>query len=91
MDDFKVVAKTPSIWIEHIVSAFIVKEHRPRNYYLGNEYTYHNGQNMWIYGCKTYAKEAVSKVERIYGSLPKESTPLSVTDCHLEMDKSSLL
>ena len=36
-DDFKVVAKNPSIWIEHIASAFIVKEHGPRNYYLGNE------------------------------------------------------
>ena len=32
VDDFKVVAKTTSIWIKQIVSAFIVKEYGPRNY-----------------------------------------------------------
>jgi len=29
--------------------------------------------------------------ERIFGCLPKEGTPLSVKDCHLEMDTSPLL
>ena len=49
IDDFKIVAKNPSIWIKQIASAFIVKEHSPRIYYLDNNYTYHNGQNMWTY------------------------------------------
>ena len=46
VDDFKVVAKNSSYWIDHIASDFIVKQHGPRNYYLGNDYTYHNGKDM---------------------------------------------
>ena len=46
MDDFKVLAKNPSTWIDHIASDFIFKEHGPRNYYLSNDYTYHDGQGM---------------------------------------------
>ena len=46
VDDFKVVANNPSIYIEQIVAAFIAKEHVPRNYYLGNSYNYHAGQHM---------------------------------------------
>ena len=76
LDDFKVVAKNPSIYIEQIVFAFIVKQHGPGNYYLVNDYTYHDGKNIWTYGCQTYTKEVVSKVERINGCLPKESITL---------------
>ena len=91
VDDFKVVAKEPGMWIERIAGAFLIKEHGPRNYYLGNDYTFHDGEDMWTYGCQTYAKEAVAKVERIFGCLPKETTPLPVKDCHPEMDTSPLL
>lgn len=70
VDDFKVVAKNPTMWIDRIASIFLVKEHGPRNYYLGNDYTYHDGQDIWTYGVQTYATEAVSKVERLYGTLP---------------------
>ena len=91
VDDFKVVAKDPMMWIDRIAAAFLVKEHGPRNYYLGNDYTYHDGQDVWTYGCQTYSKEAVARVERIYGCLPKEGTPLPVKECHPEMDTSPLL
>jgi hypothetical protein len=70
---------------------FLVKEQGPRKYYLGNDYTYHDGQDMWIYGSQTYATDAVARVERLYGCLPKGSTPLPVTDCHPEMDTTPLL
>ena len=49
----------------------MVKEHGPRSYYLGNDYTYHDGEDMWTYGCKTYSKEAIDRVERLYGCLAK--------------------
>lgn len=91
VDDFKVVARDPGLWVDRIAGAFLVKEHGPRSYYLGNDYTYHDGEDMWTYGCKTYAKEAIDRVERLYGCLAKESTPLPVMDCHPEMDESSLL
>ena len=42
-------------------------------------------------GGRTYTKDAVDRVERIYGCLPKVSTPIPVTDCHPELDESPLL
>ena len=68
-----------------------MKEGGPRKYYLGNDYTHQEQYNLWTYSGETYAKEAVSRVERIFGCLPKQSTPLPVTDCHPEMDTSPLL
>ena len=32
VDDFKFIAKNPSIWIEQIASAFIVKKYGPIKY-----------------------------------------------------------
>ena len=46
---------------------------------------------MWTYGVRTYAKEELSRVERIYGCLPKESTPMPVTEYHPELDDIPLL
>jgi len=46
---------------------------------------------MWTYGCQTYTKEAVERVERMFRCLAKEGTPLPVKDCHPEMDTSPLL
>ena len=91
VDDFKVVARNPGHWVDRIACIFLIKEHGPRNYYLGNDYTHHDGEDMWTYGCQTYATEAVARVERLYGCLPKVSTPLPVEDCHPEMDTSPLL
>ena len=86
VDDFKIVAKDPKIWIDRIAAIFLIKEHRPRSYYLGNDYTYHDGQNLWTYGVQTYNKEAVSRVECIYRCLPTESNPMSVIECHPGLD-----
>jgi hypothetical protein len=91
VDDFKVVAKEPMIWIDRIASAFLIKEHGPRKYYLGNDYVFHEEHNIWTYGCKTYAKEAIAKVERMFGTLKKVGTPLPKEDCHPELDDSPLL
>ena len=41
IDEFKIVAKDSSPWIDCISSTFIVKEHGPRNYYLVDGYTYY--------------------------------------------------
>ena len=55
------------MWVDHIAGMFLVKEHGPRAYYLGNDYAYHDGEDMWAYNCYTYTKEAISHVERLYG------------------------
>ena len=57
VDDFKVVAKDPSICINQIVSAFVVKEYKSRKYTLSIYYTYHDRQDRWTYGFETYAKK----------------------------------
>ena len=56
-----VVAKDPTVWIDRIAYVFLIKEQGPRKYYLGNDYTFHYGQDMWIYGFQTYATDAVSR------------------------------
>ena len=38
VDDYKVVAKIPEFCVDHIASAFLVKEHSLQHYYLGNDY-----------------------------------------------------
>ena len=62
------------MWVDRIATVFLVKEHGQRNYSLGNDYTYHDGQDTWTYGIQTYSKEAVARVERMYVFLSKEST-----------------
>ena len=91
VDDFKIVAKDAERWLKYISGAFLVKEHGPRKYYLGNDYAFHEAQGLWTYGGKTYTKEAITRVERIFGCLPKQSTPLPIADCHPEVDTSPLL
>ena len=91
VDDFKVVAKDAGMWVDRIAHAFLVKHHGPRSYYLGNDYTYHDGQDVWTSSGRTYTKDAIERVERIYDCLSMESTPLPVTDCHPELDTSPLM
>ena len=91
VDDFKIVAHDANMWMDRIASAFLVKSHGPRDYYLGCDYKFHDGEDMWTYGGTTYTREAVNRVERLYGTLSKESTPLPVTELHPELDTSPLL
>ena len=78
------------MWLKYISGAFLVKEHGPRKYYLGNDYAFHEAQGTWTYGGRTYTKDAITRVERIFGCLPKQSTPLPITDCDPEVDTSPL-
>ena len=70
------------MWVDRIATVFMVKKHGPRNYYLDNYYTYHDGRDTTIYGVQTYAKEAVARVEHLYDCLPMESTHIPVTEYH---------
>ena len=74
-----------------LLPPLLVKEYGPRNHYLSNDYTYYDEQYMLTYSCQTYDKEAIARVERMYGYLPKKSIPLMVTACHLELNTAPLL
>ncbi len=93
VDDFKIVGKDPSKWMRRIEQTFLVKESGPRDYYLGNNYKYHDGLNVWTYGCDKYAAEALRRVEAEFGILAKEKTPMPTKDdqAHPEVDTSPLL
>ena len=89
--EFKIEAKNPFIWIEQIVSVFLIQENGPRNYYICNDYIYHSAQDFWTYCVHTYVKEPDAHMEGVYGYLPKKSTPMLVTECYPELDVTPLL
>ena len=91
VDDFKIVAKDPERWMTHIEQTFLVKESGVRDYYLGNNYKYHEGQDLWSYGCDSYVAEAIKKVEAEFWCLRQTKTPMPTSDCHPELDNTPLL
>ena len=50
VDDFKFVTKDPNIWIDKISKKFLVKSHGPWDYYLDNDYTFYDDEDIWTYG-----------------------------------------
>ena len=69
LDDFKFVAKDPGMWVDCIAGIFLAKEQDLRSYYLGNDYTYHDTEDMWMHNFLTYTKESIAPVERLYDCL----------------------
>ena len=49
VDDFKVVASDAQSWMNKISKILYLKEHGPRQYYLGCDYLYKDGQDLWTY------------------------------------------
>ena len=43
VDDLKLIAKDPSIWIDQISAVLLIKEHGTHKYYLGDTYNHHDG------------------------------------------------
>jgi hypothetical protein len=56
VDDFKVAARDPDIWIQQISSVFTLKTAEDPDYYLGLNYnrSTDEDQSVWITGCQTY-------------------------------------
>ena len=46
VDDFKVVARDAQYWMDKIADVLYLKEQGPREYYLGCDYKYHDGQDI---------------------------------------------
>ena len=70
---------------------FLVKESGICDYYLSNNYKYHEGRDLWSYGCDSYVDEAVKKVEAEFWCLRQTKTPMPTSDCHPELDNTPLL
>lgn len=92
VDDFKIIADDPQAYIDMISGAFFIKESGDPEYYLGNDYKFHDNHQCWTYNAETYEKEAIRKVEEMFDeTLAKVKTPLLVEDSHPECDDSPLL
>ena len=77
VDDFKIIADDPDMYLDRISGAFLIKNHGSPSYYLGNDYQFHDVQKMWTYSCRTYEKEAICKVEDMFQCLKTVQTPLT--------------
>ena len=89
VDDFMVYSRTAKKLMEEICSIYTVKSVGPPDYYLGNDYK-QDSQGRWCVGCKRYIKEAIIRVEGIFGELKKYTHPQDVGD-HPELDNSEIL
>ena len=78
VDDLKVVTKDSGFWADRIVHEFFVKYHGHHRYYVGNDYTHHDGQGMWTLSGRTYNKNDIECLERIYGCLSREYSPFLI-------------
>ena len=91
VDDFMIVSKNPDAVMKEIESVYLVKDDSkgPPDYYLGNDYKKDN-KGRWCIGCKKYLTEAITRVEAMFGDLPKKDTPMTDGD-HPETDVSAPL
>lgn len=80
VDDFKVIADDPGVYIDRIASAFFVKEYGPPNYQLGNDYQFHNLHGVWKYYFETHEQEAVRRVEDMFHCLKRVINTLPVSN-----------
>ena len=93
VDDFKIVARDPADrWKTQISATFLLKSIGPASY-LGNDYTFSEGESAWVLGCATYLKECIRRIESEFdldGDLWTHRTPLPEA-CHPKLDDSDLL
>ena len=89
VDDFMIVSKKPEVIMKALEDTYNIKGKGPPDYYLGNDYKQIKG-NRWAIGCKRYLKEAIGRIESIFGPLPKRNVPLPGND-HPEEDDTEIL
>ena len=91
VDDFKIIARQPSKWLDAIKEKFLVKAAGDPDYYLGNHFHYIKEEGIWVYDCDKYVEEALAKLEREHGDIRYRKTPLPTGDLHPELDDSDIL
>jgi hypothetical protein len=67
-DDFMIAARKPQAIMDAIKETYNVKSEGPPDYYLGNDYK-RDKKGRWCFGCKRYIKEALARVEQMFGPL----------------------
>jgi hypothetical protein len=88
-DDFMIVSRTPEVVMEGLKKVYTIKSEGPPEYYLGNDYK-KDKKDGWCFGCKKYITECILRIEKMFGILPKATTPMNAND-HPELDDSTIL
>jgi hypothetical protein len=89
IDEFKIVAKDPSSWMEKLQEVYLIKDLGPPSYYLGTDYV-QGDDGFWYFGPKTYVRKSIQQLECMFGTIAKSHSPL-LADDHPEEDDSQLL
>lgn len=90
VDDFCIFARDPSKYMKELQKTYTIKDPAPPSYYLGNDFQSISTGHT-IVSCNTYLKEALTRVERLYGKVLRQyRSPMENGD-HPEDDSSELL
>ena len=87
--DFCITSLDPDPIIEQIKSVYTLKSSGPLKYYLGNNYKFNRKGRLCV-GCKTFITEAINRVEKMVGNLPKHHYSLTYSN-YPEEDDTLLL
>lgn len=90
VDDFMIVAREPQRWLEPLQKQFVIKQAGRPSSYLGNDLVFDEQSGMYRMGCATYLKEALTRIEKIFGEIRKQKSPMS-DKARPEIDDSPLL
>ena len=87
-NDFLVANTTPQEIINKFKKVYTIKDSGPLKYMLG--FDIHRKSNFWTFGSKTYVKQAIERVEKLFGTIKKDRIPMVKGD-HPEQDQFPLL
>ena len=87
-DDFLIDSKKPQEIMDKLQEMYTIKDPGPPKYMLG--FDIHRTGNFWTFGSKTYVKQAIERVEKLFGTIKKERIPMIKGD-HPEQDQYPLL
>ena len=89
VDDFCIFSRNPQSVMDQITDVYTVKSQGPPDYYLGNNFK-RDKKNRWCIGSRKYITEALSRIEKDFGTLRKHDIPM-VSGDHPELDASAIL
>lgn len=91
VDDFKIVAMDPTPYMTALESVYTITGDGAPSYYLGMDFERSPDHgDAWTQGSHTYLNESLIKIEKQFGTLKLERSPLP-TDDHPEDDQSAPL
>ena len=90
VDDFMIVARNPQRWLDPLQQHFVIKHAGKPKSYLGNDLILDERTGLYRMGSVTYLKEALTRIEKIFGEIKKQKSPMS-NKARPETDTSPLL